>query len=151
MKRYMNVYTGLLLGLALTLTGCMNVRSAEEREPSSRVGRADNKTGAVGSLSAEELHYNGASSIEELIQGRFAGVEVYSVGGRLSVRIRGASSFLGNTEPLYIVDGVPISNLSYINPRDVASIEVLKDKGSTAMYGIRGSNGVIVITTKRGQ
>jgi TonB-dependent starch-binding outer membrane protein SusC len=76
--------------------------------------------------------------------------------GRLSVRIRGSHSMLANDEPLYVVDGLPISPqnidvvLAGIDPRDVERIDVLKDAGSTAIYGSRGASGVILITTKRG-
>jgi TonB-dependent SusC/RagA subfamily outer membrane receptor len=75
-------------------------------------------------------------------------------GGGVSVQIRGRSSFSLSNEPLFVVDGVPITpgphgTLSWLNPHDIASIEVLKDAASTAMYGVRGSNGVIVIKTKR--
>lgn len=73
--------------------------------------------------------------------------------GSLSIRIRGGSSIMGNNEPLYIIDGIPVvsgpgGNLTGINPRDIASIEVVKDAANLAFYGVRGSNGVIVIKTK---
>jgi len=90
------------------------------------------------------------------LAGRFPGVEVFRLAsGDLSVQIRGASSFVGSTEPLYVIDGMEISPgpggaLVGINPADIASIQVLKDIGSTALYGVRGANGVILITTKRG-
>ncbi len=94
---------------------------------------------------------------EELLEGRFPGVEVIRlVTGDVSVRIRGASSIMGSNEPLYVIDGMEISPgpggaLVGINPADIARIEVLKDVGSTSLYGVRGANGVIVITTKRGR
>ncbi len=89
---------------------------------------------------------------EELLS-RFPGVEVLQVpGGRISVRIRGTSSLL-NTEPLYVLDGMIVDPLGPgllgINPAEIARIEVLKDAAATALYGIRGSNGVVLITTKR--
>lgn len=92
---------------------------------------------------------------EELLAGRFSGVEVIPmVGGGMAVRIRGQTSLLGNNDPLYVIDGMavdapPGQGLAGINPADIAKIEVLKDPGSTSMYGIRGANGVVVITTKR--
>ncbi len=93
--------------------------------------------------------------IEQLLASRFSGVQVSRTSsGGLSVRIRGIGSFISSNEPLYVVDGVPIdlgagSALRAINPRDVASIEVVKDPAGLAMYGVRGANGVIVINTKR--
>ena len=91
--------------------------------------------------------------IEELLVG-MPGVQVTSLAGRgFSVRIRGVSTFYGSTEPLYVVDGMPLSSgpngLLGISPGDVRKIEVLKDAGSLAMYGVRGGNGVILITTGR--
>ena len=91
---------------------------------------------------------------EELLEGRFAGVRVYRVPGGIAVRIRGATSVLGSNEPLYVVDGMemdpgPGGALVGINPADITHIEVLKDIGSTAAYGVRGANGVILITTRR--
>jgi TonB-dependent SusC/RagA subfamily outer membrane receptor len=105
---------------------------------------------------AEDWKGQTASSAEELMTGRFAGVQVYRVGGGIAVRIRGATSLNGSTEPLYVVDGMTIDPgpggaLQGINPNDIERIEVLKDIGSTAQYGVRGANGVIVITTKRGR
>ena len=94
-------------------------------------------------------------SIEQLLMGRFPGVAVSRApNGGISVRIRGTTSFLSNNEPLYVLDGVPIElgpsgSLTWINPYDLASIEVLKNGSETALYGMRGANGVIIITTKR--
>ncbi|MGD2134536.1 MAG: TonB-dependent receptor plug domain-containing protein [Gemmatimonadales bacterium] len=94
-------------------------------------------------------------SLATLLQGRASGVEVsVGPGGAISVRIRGASSFLSSTEPLYVIDGVPVSAgsggaLVGINPYEIESIRVLKNPAETALYGVRGANGVIVITTKR--
>ena len=88
---------------------------------------------------------------EELFAGRFAGVRVVSAPGGLQIQVRGASSVNGPAAPLYIVDGMPIdapNGLVSINPHDIAKIEVLKDIGSTAYYGVRGANGVVLITTK---
>ena len=96
-----------------------------------------------------------AARVEELFAGRFAGVEVTKIPGGISVRIRGGSTINGSNEPLYVIDDMvidpgPGGALVGINPADVAKIEVLKDIGSTAMYGSRGANGVILIRTKRG-
>lgn len=97
-----------------------------------------------------------AANPEDLFEGRFAGVVVSRVGDGIAVRIRGQSSMLGSNEPLYVVDGMTIEPgpggaLVGINPGDIQSIEILKDIGSTSMYGGRGANGVIVIKTKRGR
>ena len=95
-------------------------------------------------------------SIEEMLEGRVAGVSVSRTpDGGIAVRIRGASSVYGNSEPLYIVDGMavqpgPNGALTGIAPQDIASIRVLKDAADIAMYGSRGANGVILIRTKRG-
>jgi TonB-dependent SusC/RagA subfamily outer membrane receptor len=114
-------------------------------------------TGSVGSLNGEVAQRNSPTSMADMIDGRFAGVDVRRLpSGGMSIRIRGTRSFKGDGEPLFVVDGVPqhgnaTGALSDIEPRDVQSIEVLKDAGSTAVYGARGANGVILITTRRPQ
>ena len=108
----------------------------------------------AGELTDEDVKDVRVVRAEELLVGRFAGVEVIPLpGGGVSVRIRGATSVSLSTEPLYVVDGMPIhaepgGALKWLAPRDIAKIEVLKDIGSTAFYGVRGANGVILITTK---
>lgn len=94
-------------------------------------------------------------SLEQLLAGRISGVTVArgARGGGISIRIRGPSSFFLSSEPLYVVDGTPIEagpagTLNWLNPQDIASIVVIKDAASTAIYGARGANGVIVIRTK---
>jgi TonB-dependent SusC/RagA subfamily outer membrane receptor len=93
-------------------------------------------------------------SVERVLQAHIPGIMLTSnADGSLSVRIRGINTFMGGTQPLYVIDGVPIQSgpsggLVGINPHDIASIEVLKDPVNTSLYGVRGSNGVIVITTK---
>lgn len=92
---------------------------------------------------------------EELLEGKFPGVVLSRLpNGGLAVRIRGTNSLLGSNEPLYVVDGMAIEPgpggaLFGINPGDIEKITILKDVGSTALYGVRGANGVVVITTKR--
>ena len=114
----------------------------------------DELTGAVSSVEAEDVGRE-VTSIVDLIEGRLPGVYVQRLGnGGVSIRIRGASSFMGGGEPLFVIDGRTImppvnSALLAINPKDILRIDVLKDAGSTAIYGSRGSNGVILITTKR--
>jgi TonB-linked SusC/RagA family outer membrane protein len=115
--------------------------------------RKSDLTGAVGSIKSEAIQQRPVTSVPQALAGRVTGVNV-SVnsgrpGGKPNIRIRGNTSISITNDPLYIVDGV-ISNIDYLNPNDIASIEVLKDASSTAIYGARGSNGVILITTKRG-
>ena len=119
-------------------------------------------TGAVTSVSAEEISKTVATSLDQVLQGRAAGVAVTqnsgAPGGGISVSIRGTNSLSGN-EPLYVIDGIPVSGstgdnssaLSNINPADIVSMEVLKDASASAIYGSRASNGVVLITTKRGE
>ncbi|HRX11470.1 MAG TPA: SusC/RagA family TonB-linked outer membrane protein, partial [Draconibacterium sp.] len=113
-------------------------------------------TGAVVSVSNEDMNMGGTvSSAAQALQGRTAGVVVTqnskAPGGSISVRIRGSNSISSNNEPLYVVDGFPTSNGSDINPNDIESMQILKDASATAIYGARGANGVILITTKRGK
>ncbi|MEN8202169.1 MAG: TonB-dependent receptor [Bacteroidota bacterium] len=109
-------------------------------------------TGSVGVVNADELTQMPQGNITQQMQGRVAGVNVTQdarPGQTATVRIRGYSSFQNN-EPLYIVDGVPTTDVNTINPDDVESMSVLKDAGAASIYGSRASNGVIVITTKKG-
>ena len=113
-------------------------------------------TGAATTLTERELDNLRVARVEELLQGRVAGVQVIRTpDGDYSVRIRGTHTFTGNDEPLYVVDGMPLqgrrlgSALIGIPPQEISRIEVLKDAGATAAYGSLGANGVIVITTKR--
>ena len=121
-------------------------------------------TGAVGSVDEDKLKERPASSLNQALSGKIAGVQVNNnsgrPGGRSNVRIRGFSSINSSNNPLYVVDGIQLpqgtkdqfSNaIDYINPNDVVSMEVLKDASSTAIYGARGANGVILITTRRGK
>jgi TonB-dependent starch-binding outer membrane protein SusC len=121
-------------------------------------------TGAVGSINEGKLKEHPASSLNQALSGKVSGVQVNSnsgrPGGRTNVRIRGFSSINSSNNPLYVVDGVmlPMNNqaqasqaIDYINPNDIVSVEVLKDASSTAIYGARGANGVILITTRRGK
>ncbi len=120
-------------------------------------------TGAVSAISSEELKDQPVASIDQAIAGRLAGVVVTQTtgapGGGASVRIRGAGSLSAGNEPLYVIDGFPVTNdydqrnnpLNTINPNDIDNIQILKDASATAIYGSRGSNGVILITTKSGK
>ncbi|GGW28310.1 SusC/RagA family TonB-linked outer membrane protein [Arenibacter certesii] len=120
-------------------------------------------TGAVGSVKAEELAERPAASLNQAMAGRVSGVNVSSgsgrPGGRTTVRIRGNTSVSIANTPLYVIDGVILSAASlpngstpidYMNPNDIESIEVLKDASATAIYGARGANGVILVSTKKG-
>jgi TonB-dependent SusC/RagA subfamily outer membrane receptor len=106
-------------------------------------------------VTAEDLQRNRGQPIEQALMARFPGVMVSRTpDGGVSVRIRGGSSIYGSNEPLYVLDGIPIQpgpngSLSGISPEDIESIKVLKDPAETAMYGVRGANGVIVIKSKR--
>ena len=133
-------------------------------------------TGAITSIKPSDASKNQAQGIENLIQGRAAGVVVSSTGfeptAPINIKIRGINSLANGTQPLYVVDGIivnssderdgdplsggnsylaPQNGLVGINPRDIESIEILKDASATAIYGSRGSNGVIIITTKKGK
>lgn len=112
-------------------------------------------TGAVSSISREDITAIPVNNVQQILQGRAPGVQViqnsHSPGGGLSVRIRGANSIIGGNEPLYVVDGfIGGVGLNSINPNDIETIEILKDASATAIYGARGANGVVIITTKRG-
>ena len=125
--------------------------------------RKSDVTGAVGSVKEAQLRERPAASLNQALAGRVAGVQVNSnsgrPGGQTNIRIRGFSSINTTNNPLYVIDGVilPVGSqtqnsnaIDYLNPNDIASVEVLKDASSTAIYGARGANGVILVTTKRG-
>lgn len=143
--------------------------------------RKSDLTGSITSVSADQFNQGAALSPQELIQGKAAGVNIIPASGKpgssMSIRIRGGTSITAGNEPLYVVDGVPlqlssagrqsdiggsngqlmlfnqepVNPLNSINPADIASIEILKDASATAIYGSRGANGVVIITTKRGK
>ena len=133
-------------------------------------------TGSMTKLSSNNLNKGLAISANELMQGRAAGINITQVGGEpgavATVRVRGISSIRSGNEPLYVIDGIPLSAvsearvgggsdntapppvkdpLSFMNPNDIESIDILKDASATAIYGSRASNGVVLITTKKGQ
>jgi TonB-linked SusC/RagA family outer membrane protein len=133
-------------------------------------------TGSVGSANIKEILQATPTNISQALQGRLAGVLVQkndgAPGAGVSIQVRGANSFSSNTEPLYVIDGIPFSSgggassgivgggtdgtsqnanpLSFLNPNDIESIEILKDASATAIYGSRGANGVVLIRTKKG-
>ena len=118
------------------------------------VKRAD-LTGAVASVKGDELAATPVANVAQAMQGRLLGVNVTSQDGRpgasMSVRVRGGGSITQSNEPLYVVDGFPVGSISDIPASEIESIDVLKDAASTAIYGARGANGVILVTTKGGK
>jgi len=110
-------------------------------------------TGAISTVDMHSMEKRSVSSIDQALQGQVAGVDVTSnsgtPGGGVMVRIRGIGT-LNDADPLFVVDGMMVSDINFLNPNDVENISVLKDASSTAIYGSRGSNGVVIITTKRG-
>ncbi len=111
-------------------------------------------TGAIASISSEEITSAPILRVEQALQGRTAGVQVTNLSGQPgeapTVRIRGSGT-TGNAEPLYVVDGMAVGGIDYLNPGDIVSIDVLKDAASAAIYGARAANGVVLITTRSGQ
>ncbi len=110
-------------------------------------------TGAIGSVAAEEIVANPVATVDQALQGRAAGVTVInngSPGAPATIRIRGLST-TNNNEPLYVIDGVISSGIQHLNASDIESMQVLKDASTTAVYGSKGANGVILVTTKGGQ
>ena len=130
---------GLLVGI---LAACASGRGPAPSPPS------------ASTVTSDEMARQPAMSLEQMLAGRISGVMVTAApSGGISVRIGGPTSFRLSQEPLFVVDGVPVEagpngTLSWLNPQDVESIKVLKYGGDTAMYGVRGANGVIVIKTK---
>src|SRR5216117_3784088 len=131
---------GLSVGI---LSGCTHSSGANRTSPAH-----------TATVTSEDIQRTPGEPIEKVLMGRFPGVEVTRTsGGGIAVRIRGTTSIRGSNEPLYVIDGIPIKagpggSLTGINPHDIASIQVLKDPVETAMYGVRGANGVLIIKTK---
>jgi TonB-linked SusC/RagA family outer membrane protein len=111
-------------------------------------------TGAVSVVGKKDLDQRPNTQIGNLIEGKTAGVQVVSPSGSpsatLSIKVRGTNSINAGSNPLYVIDGVPTQDTRSLNPADIESISVLKDASSAAIYGAQGSNGVVLITTKRG-
>ena len=124
--------------------------------------KKEDATGAIQSVSAEDFNKGAITSAQQLVTGKVAGVQITNdaaPGEGARIRIRGGSSLSASNDPLIIIDGVPVENsnvsggrnvLNLVNPNDIESISVLKDASATAIYGSRASNGVIIITTKKG-
>ena len=116
------------------------------------VQRKSDLTGAVASIKNEELQKTAVANVANALQGRVSGVMVSangSPGGEPEVKIRGIGT-TNNSSPLYVVDGMFVNDIGFLNSHDIASMEVLKDASATAIYGSRGANGVIIVTTKQG-
>ncbi len=141
---------GLLLGC---VAACSHQKNATGDGRATEVAPASAAPHSV--MTSEEIERAPGRSLAQLLSDRFPGVTVTERSdGGLSVRIRGVSSFMSNNQPLCMVDDVPVdiahgASLRAINPRDIASIEVVQDPAGMAIYGVRGANGVIVIKTKR--
>lgn len=116
--------------------------------------RKSDVTGSISTAKGSDIIKNQSFNALEGLKGKAAGVNIFSntgqPGGEMRVIIRGISTINASASPLYVVDGVVMSNFQYLNPNDIESIEVLKDASSAAIYGARGANGVILVTTKRG-
>ena len=110
-------------------------------------------TGAVSTVNMKEMDKMSVANVDQALQGQVAGLDITSNTGTpgepVTVRIRGIGT-LNNSNPLFVVDGMMVDDINFLNPGDISSIEVLKDASSTAIYGSRGSNGVVIITTKKG-
>ncbi len=118
-------------------------------------------TGAIATVGARDIQRLPVSGFDQALKGQVAGLQITNTsgapGGNTSILVRGISSITGGNDPLFVIDGFPVNNsgvgnpLNTINPNDIESIDVLKDASATAIYGSRGSNGVIIITTKKGK
>lgn len=112
-------------------------------------------TTSVSSVSTKDLDQRPILSVDQAIQGKAAGISVQSPNGMpgtgMTIRVRGTTSMNGSNDPLYVVDGVPMTDISYLSADDIADMQILKDASSAAIYGSRAANGVIMITTKQGQ
>jgi TonB-linked SusC/RagA family outer membrane protein len=117
--------------------------------------RKGDLTTAISTVSNKEIDQRPITSAMEVIQGKAAGVMVTqpngAPGAELTVRVRGTTSFNGNNDPLYVVDGVPVDNLNFLSPIDIENMQILKDASSAAIYGSRAANGVVIINTKSGK
>lgn len=142
-------HCGLLVGL---IAGCAHGGAANTDDGDEPRKLPPSGRGSI--VTSDDLERSPGESIEKVLMARIPGIYASRTSdGSLAIRIRGGSSLQGNNDPLYIIDGVPIEPgpngaLTGINPKDIASIEVLKDAANTTMYGLRGANGVIIIKTK---
>ena len=160
--------SGIVVGAGATTTADFRLRTAAQVLGEMVVigygtQQAKDLTGSVATVTTKEFNTGRIVSPEELIRGKVPGVQVVEnnePGGGITLRIRGGTSATASNDPLYVVDGVPLqvgggasagrNPLNFLNPNDIATITVLKDASSTAIYGSRGANGVVIITTKSG-
>jgi TonB-linked SusC/RagA family outer membrane protein len=141
-----------------TISVTLTAASAKSLEQVVVVGygsqRKKDLTGAVSVISSADIADRPIVNVGEALQGKAAGVEVTSNSGKpgagLTIRVRGSSSISAGNDPLYVVDGVPLTDISAFSPDDIESISILKDAASASIYGTRAANGVVVITTKKG-
>lgn len=138
----------LAAGLAACAAGGCGARAGAHTTPGPEADRPGT------TITADDIEGQMVGRVEEVMVGRFAGVQVLQGPDGLILRIRGATSFFGSNEPLFVIDDMvvqpgPGGALVGINPNDIAKIEVLKDIGQTARWGVQGANGVVLITTKR--
>jgi len=112
-------------------------------------------TGSVGQVSASTIKELSVARVDQALSGKVAGVQIMNTTGEPgeapAIRIRGVGSISAGSDPLYVVDGYPVESIQFINPNDIETIDVLKDASATAIYGSRGANGVVIISTKRGK
>lgn len=111
--------------------------------------RRKDVTSSVSKVSVDEKTVTSYSDMGAYLMGRVPGLTVTKTGNGYRYSIRSSDTIYGNTEPLFVVDGVTVDDISYLNPSDVDHVEVLKDAASASIYGTQGGNGVILITTKR--
>jgi len=129
-----------------------SLRMRQMEEDSINIGygyiRKRNLTSSVSQVSVRQQDLSGYTNIGEYLRGRVPGLVVSKVGGSYKYTIRGANSIYASTDPLFVVDGAVVMDIDFLNPRDVKSVEVLKD-ASASIYGTRGACGVILITTRK--
>ncbi|MDE6282882.1 MAG: TonB-dependent receptor [Muribaculaceae bacterium] len=138
-------------GMEVTLTEDNNLLDEVVVIGYGSVKRKDVTT-AISTVSSKDLENRPLVSAAQALQGKAAGVSVVSPngapGGEMTIRVRGTTSFNGSNDPLYVVDGVPVDNINFLSPSDIADLQILKDASSAAIYGSRAANGVILISTK---
>jgi TonB-dependent starch-binding outer membrane protein SusC len=141
--------------IEVTLVTKANTNSGEVTVIGYGTAKRGDLTGSVTKVSPKDFNKGPAQTVDQLIQGRVAGLVITRAGndpnGGSNIQLRGPGTLLGNTQPLYVIDGVPGADPSLVAPDDIASVDVLKDASATAIYGTRAANGVILLTTKRGK
>lgn len=165
----MNLKYSKCLGLAAVLYFTANYSAQQVKDTTSKektieevvvIGygtqKKSNVTGAIASIKASDIEAIPAGKPEQVLQGRAAGVSVVTNSGQpgssATVRVRGITSFgAGSNSPLWVVDGIIVDNIGWLNQSDIESIEVLKDGASSAIYGVSAAKGVILVTTKKGK